>query len=151
MLNKIKNFIVEFKKDENHKKTLGKAFNLDNIRVVLICGYHVPDYLRKYGLYGSRRYSSFSEEKTKDQRGKELDAFFEKNEEIKKDNFSILNVNDLKMMYGWTFKMVLESILNEKSSFATTTTTTQKKVITAFVKFFKNLFKDFILFLFQEN
>ncbi len=116
MLNKIKDFIVEFKKNENHEKTLGKSFNLDNIRVFLICDYHVPDYMRKHR-------SLYYVKETKDQRGKKLDAFFEENEEIKRNNFFILNVDDLKKLYGWTFQMVWESILNEKSSFASTTTT----------------------------
>ena len=102
ILEKVKEFIVKFKKEE----IPGTAFNLDNIRIVLICGYKVPNYMRKY--------SSDPELRGKDQVGNELDAFFANNQEIKEDNFFILNVNDLKEMYGPVFQIVWESILNEE-------------------------------------
>ena len=105
ILEKVKEFIVKFKKEE----ISGTAFNLDNIRIVIICGYNVPNYMRKYSSDPALR-----EKAGKDQVGNELDAFFANNQEIKEDNFFILNVNDLKEMYGPVFRIVWESILNEE-------------------------------------
>ena len=103
MLGTVKEFIAKLKKEE----IPGTAFNLKNIRIVLICGYNVPNYMRKY--------SSDPALRRNDQVGKDdkLHAFFAKNQEIK-DNFFILNVNDLKEMYGPVFRNVWESILNEE-------------------------------------
>ena len=121
MLKKIKDFIVEFQlelsslKEEDKKP--GTAFNLDNIRVVLICGYHVPNFLGKYSPDPKLRGK-------KD--GKKLDAFFEENKEIKRDHFFILNADDLKKMYGPTFQMIWESILNESFASTTTSSTTNE-------------------------
>ena len=101
MLRNIKKFIVKFEKEEKP----GIAFNLKNIRVVLICTYKVPKNMRKY--------SSDPELRGKDQVGNELNAFFANNKEIQENNFFILNVDDLKKMYGPVFRLVWESILNE--------------------------------------
>ncbi len=109
MLKKIKIFIDSFKK---HTTTLGPGFNLDNIRVVLICGYGVPKYMKKDSPDPELRGNEGG--KGKEEGGKKLDAFFEENKEIKRDNFFILNADDLKKMYGPTFQMVWESILNER-------------------------------------
>ena len=121
MLNNIKNFIDRFKKDTT---TLGPGFNLDNIRVVLICGYGVPKYMKKYRP--DREKKGGKEEDGKEEGEKQLDAFFEENKEIKRDNFFILNVDDLKRMYGPTFQLVWESILNEPFESTTTSSTVNK-------------------------
>ena len=105
MFEKIKKFIVKFEEEE--KPDI--AFNLKNIRVVLICAYNVPDYMRKYSSDPALRGKAGN-----DQVGKELNAFFTSNKEIKKDNFFILNIDDLKEMYGPVFRIVLES-MNEES------------------------------------
>ncbi len=123
MLNDIKDFIVKFKLElstlKEEEKKPGTAFNLDNIRVVLICGWHVPNYMRKYSPDPKLR------GKKEDGPGK-LKAFFTNNQEIKEDNFFILNVDDLKKMYGPTFQLVWESILNEPFESTNVSSTTNE-------------------------
>ena len=106
MLEKIATFIADA--DTTPKLSVGGAFNLLNIRVVLICAYEIPDYMQKYSpnAHPTNRQSNTKY-------AKELDNFFEEHKKIKKENFFILNAADIKKMYGPTFQMVWESIINE--------------------------------------
>ena len=116
MLKKIKDFIVKFKSELSSLKEEkpGTAFNLDNIRVVLICGWKVPNYMRKYSPDRENKGGKEDgKEDGKKEGEKKLDAFFEENKEIPRDNFFILNVDDITKMYGPTFQLVWESILNK--------------------------------------
>ena len=104
MLQKITNFIAE----ANSSLPVGGAFNLKNIRVVLICAYEVPVYMQQYSPNARATNPQYDTKYAK-----ELDEFFDNHKEIKKENFFILNTEDLKKMYGPTFRMVWESIINE--------------------------------------
>ena len=104
MLDRIAKFIAE----ANSSLPVGGAFNLKNIHVVLICAYEVPDYMEKYSPNARATNPQYD---TKYAKG--LDQFFDNHKEIKKENFFVLNAADLKQMYGPTFQMVWESIVNE--------------------------------------
>ena len=130
MLNDIKDFIAKFKLElsslKKEEKKPGKAFNLDNIRVVLICGWRVPNYMSKYSPDFELRQNKRAIEEGGKDGPRKLNAFFTNNQEIKEDNFFILNVDELKKLYGPTFQLVWESILNEPFESTTTSSTVNK-------------------------
>ena len=100
--------IAKFIAEASPSLPVGGAFDLKNIRVVLICAYEVRDYMEKYSPNARATNPQYDTKYAKD-----LDEFFDNHKEIKKENFFILNAADLKQMYGPTFQMVWESIVNE--------------------------------------
>ena len=115
MLKKVREFILEFKKAmmARNQKTPGQDFELNNIRVVLVCAYEVPKFLGQY--------FPDLQQHQKLHHNKNLEEFFKENQEqcpeLKRENFIVMDLNHLKAMYGPTFRVMWESIINEAGDF----------------------------------
>jgi len=112
---KIEDFIAKFQEEFQEDMKSWKGFNLNNIRVVFVCVFQVPDYLRKYSAHEKRNINEkYNEPQTGPKLKRELNEFLKGNKVVKKENLFILNESDFKQMLGPTFQILWESIVNEK-------------------------------------